>query len=135
MISVSCTISIDYSQPAKRKALNSVEEFNSLTSGSSNPVVPLKTILRFVFGKNITAVPYNFLSNVENLQKIETEYATGVLTIGDNVFTSLPKLEASKIEFPNATSIGDSFLSNNGFAGEVVLPKVTRIGKDFLATD
>ena len=134
MINVSATISIDYSQPAKRKVLNSIEEFNSLTSVSSNPIVPLKTILRFVFGKNITTVPSRFLSNTENLQKIETEYATGVLTISDYVFTELPKLEASKIEFPNATSIGDSFLSNNGFAGEVVLPKVKSIGNDFLAT-
>lgn len=129
MITIEGEISVDPSYPPKRKVLNSVEEYNSLSSSSSEHIVPLNSIVKFVFGKSVTNIPDSFLQDAQVLENIETKYSTGVLSIGTYVFMRLPSLQPCTIEFPEVTTIGHSFLSGNStFYGVVNLPKVKTIG-------
>lgn len=121
-------LAVDKTQPPAKLKLQSLEDYERLAD-SSNPIVPLALVYKFMFGRAVTTVPDGFLKGVSSLEYLDTTYADGIVTIGNNCIVSERGTGIrNDIEFKNATSIGNSCFREGICRGAMSFPNVVSVG-------
>ena len=128
MITIQGEVAPDTTAGSKKLVLQSESEYLSLSSSAETHIVPLAGIVRFAFGRAVTSVPGDFLSQAKMLKIIDTTYASAVTSIGDSAFSFLT-LKDNDMAFENVTTVGNNVFEETYWNGKLYLPNVVTVGK------